>query len=105
MSEQEIPAAADAAMRRNPQHPGRIIAEGCIGPDAVGHGGAASITAAAARLGCERKTLSRVIHGHRPIAPDLALRLESEGWGSAETWLWLQERYDLAQLRASGRVR
>ena len=96
---QEIPARQDAAMRRAPQHPGALIAEGCIGPDAIEHGGAASVTDAARRLRLDRKTVSRVIHGHRPISPDLALRLESLGWGSAETWVWLQARYDLAQAR------
>lgn len=95
----EIEAREDAWQRLNPQHPGAAIADACIGPGAAPHGGAASVSAAAERLGVDRKTLSRVIHGHCAISPDMAVRLESVGWGSAESWLWRQARHDLAQAR------
>ena len=95
----EIKAKEDAWQRRNPQHPGAAIADACIGPEAVPHGGSASVSAAAELLGVDRKTLSRVIHGHCAISPDMAVRLESVGWGSAESWLWRQARYDLVQAR------
>ena len=95
----EIEAREDAWQRLNPQHPGAAIADACIGPEAAPHGGAASVSAAAERLGVDRKTLSQVIHGHCAISPDMAVRLESVGWGSAESWLWRQARYDLAQAR------
>lgn len=95
----EITATDDAALRRNPPHPGGAIASGCIGPDAAECGGEPNVSAAARRLGVDRKTLSRVVHGHCGITPALALRLESAGWGSAEGWLWRQARYDLAQAR------
>lgn len=95
----EIEAREDAWQRLNPQHPGAAIADACIGPEAAQHGGAASVRAAAERLGVDRKTLSRVIHGHCAVSPDMAVRLESVGWGSAESWLWRQARYDLAQAR------
>ena len=95
----EIEARDDAWQRLNPQHPGGAIADACIGPDAAKHGGAANVSAAAERLGVDRKTLSRVIHGHCAISPEMAVRLESVGWGSAESWLWRQARYDLAQAR------
>ena len=95
----EIEARDDAWLRLNPQHPGEAIADACIGPDAAQHGGAATLSAAAERLGVDRKTLSRVIHGHCAISPRMAVRLESAGWGSAESWLWLQARYDLMRAR------
>ena len=95
----EIEARDDAWLRLNPQHPGEAIADACIGPDAAQHGGAATVSAAAERLGVDRKTLSRVIHGHCAISPRMAVRLESAGWGSAESWLWLQARYDLMRAR------
>lgn len=98
-SEIEIGTSEDAELRCDPPHPGRAIADGCIGPDATGHGGEPNVTAAARRLGVDRKTLSRVIHGHCAISPALAVRLESAGWGSAEGWLWWQARYDLARER------
>ena len=99
MTEHEIPASEDAVMRRKPRHPGRIIAEGCIGPDAVGNGGAANVSEAARRLGIARHTLSRIIHGHAAITPSLAVRLEAEGWGTAEGWLHRQARWDIARER------
>ena len=57
------------------------------------------MSAAAERLGVDRKTLSRVIHGHCAISPEMAVQLESLGWGIAESWLRRQARYDLAQAR------
>ena len=92
----EIAAREDAWPRRNPEHPGQVIADGCIGADAASRGGAASVTAAAKQLRVDRETLSRVIHGHCAITPDMAAQLESAGWGSAESWLWRQARFDLA---------
>lgn len=95
----EIPARKDAAMRRDPPHPGWAIADGCIGPEAAQHGGERTIAAAAARLGVTPVQLSRVIHGHCAISPAMAVRLEMVGWGSAEGWLWEQARWDIARER------
>ena len=44
-------------------------------------------------------TLSRVINGHAGISPEMALRFEKMGWGTAESWVRLQTAYDLAQAR------
>ena len=93
----EMPARQDAAMRRDPPHPGRAIADGCIGPEAARHGGERTIAAAAARLGVTPAQLSRVIHGHSAISPAMAVRLELAGWVSAEGWLWEQARWDIAR--------
>jgi len=49
------------------------------------------------QLGYGREHLSRVLHGRAPISPDLALRLERPGIGSARTWLEVQADYDLWQ--------
>ena len=46
-----------------------------------------------------RHTLSRVLHGHAAISPEMAIRLEKAGWSTAEFWLRLQAAYDLAQAR------
>ena len=96
----EIEAREDAWQRLNPQHPGAAIADACMRPEAAQHGGEATVSAAAERLGVDRKTLSRVIPGHCAVSPYMAVRLESVGWGSAESWLWRQARYDLAQARS-----
>jgi len=42
-----------------------------------------------------RVTLSRGIHGHAGVSPNLAVRLERSGVGTARMWLSMQTRYDL----------
>ena len=58
-----------------------------------------SVTTAAAQLGIARVTLSRVLHGHAAISPELALRIEAwlgvERGGSARVWLAQQAAFDL----------
>jgi addiction module HigA family antidote len=58
-----------------------------------------SVTDAAAHLGVQRPTLSRVINGRSGISPEMAIRLEKAGWSNADMWLRLQSAYDLAQAR------
>ena len=78
---------------KNPPHPGRSIKDGCL--DALG----LTMTEGAARLGVARHTLSRVVNGHAAISPEMALRLELMGWGTAERWLRMQLAHDLARTR------
>jgi addiction module HigA family antidote len=47
-------------------------------------------------------TLSRVLHGHARISPNLAVRLEEAGVGTARAWLAMQSAHDLAVERTSG---
>ncbi len=61
-----------------------------------------SVGEAASRLGISRVTLSRVLHGHARISPNLAVRLEEAGVGTARAWLAMQSAYDFANERASG---
>ncbi|MHA6513348.1 HigA family addiction module antitoxin [Tessaracoccus sp. Z1128] len=56
----------------------------------------------AARLGISRVALSRVLHGHARVSPNLAVRLEEAGVGSARVWLAMQTAFDLAAERAAG---
>ena len=76
---------------KNPPHPGRSIKSTCLDPLGL------SITDAAKALGVTRQTLTRVIHGHCGISPEMSIRLEKMGWGPARTWLAAQTAYDLAQ--------
>lgn len=78
-------------MMKNPPHPGAIIGEDVLGELDL------TVSEAAARLGVSRVTLSRVIHGHAGISPNLAVRLELAGVGTARAWLALQTSYDLAR--------
>ncbi|CAB5003561.1 unannotated protein [freshwater metagenome] len=58
--------------------------------------------AAAESLGVSRVTLSRVINEHARNSPNLAVRLESAGVGTARGWLAMQTTHDLAGERAAG---
>ena len=81
---------------KNPPHPGRSIKDACLDPLSL------SVTEGSQRLGVARHTLSRVINGHAGISPEMALRFEKMGWGTAESWVRLQTAYDLAQARKYG---
>lgn len=67
--------------------------ENCLRPAGL------NVSQAARILGVARHTLSRVLHGHAGISPEMALRLEKAGWSNAEFWLRRQTSYDLAQVR------
>ena len=75
----------------NPPHPGETLLEDALPALHL------SIAELARRLGFARETLSRILHGHAPISPDLAVRLELAGIGTARTWLGVQADYDLWQ--------
>jgi addiction module HigA family antidote len=81
---------------KNPVHPGEVLREDVLGDLGLGVGEAAS------RLGISRVTLSRVLHGHARISPNLAVRLELAGVGTARAWLAMQTAHDLAAERAAG---
>ena len=67
--------------------------ENCLRPAGL------NVSQAARMLGVARHTLSRVLHGHAGISPEMALRLAKAGWSNAEFWLRRQTSYDLAQVR------
>ncbi len=81
---------------KNPIHPGEIIREDVLAELGL------SVSEAAERLGISRVSLSRVLHGHARISPNLAVRLEEAGVGTARAWLAMQSAHDLAAERASG---
>ena len=76
----------------NPPHLGELIRESM---DEVGW----NVTETAARLGCERGTLSRLLNGKAGVSAKMALALEDVGWGTAAHWMRMQASYDLAQAR------
>ena len=77
-----------------PVHPGEILREDVLADLGLGVG------EAAARLGISRVSLSRVLHGHARISPNLAVRLEQAGAGTARAWLAMQTAHDLALERS-----
>jgi len=76
----------------SPCHPGEILRDNL---EAAG----LSVTEAAARLGCTRQALSRLLNGKAGISPMMALALEGIGWSNAGLWMRLQASYELAQAR------
>jgi addiction module HigA family antidote len=81
---------------KKPVHPGAILREDVLSALEI------SIVEAAERLGVSRVTLSRVVHEHARLSPNLALRLEAAGVGTARAWLALQTAKDLADEKAAG---
>ena len=79
---------------KNPPHPGRNVRLTCLEPLAL------SVTDAARHLGVTRQALNNVVNEKSAISPEMALRLEMMGWGTADGWMTLQMNYDLARVRA-----
>jgi addiction module HigA family antidote len=77
----------------NPAHPGEIIREDCLRPLGL------TVTAAADALGVSRKQLSDVLNGHSGVSPEMAVRLEKVGWGTADHWLRMQMQRNLWEVR------
>ncbi len=76
----------------NPPHLGELIRESM---DDVGW----NVTETAARLGCERGTLSLLLNGKAGVSANMALALEDIGWGTADHWMRMQASFELAQAR------
>jgi addiction module HigA family antidote len=77
----------------NPPHPGEVIRELCLEPLSL------SVTAAARALGVTRKALSELLNGRTGVSPAMALRLAKAFDTTAESWLRLQQQYDLWKAR------
>ena len=82
--------------RRNPLHPGLHIAAWLEAADDYP---GMTVSEAARKLSVSRNSLSRVVNGRAPVTPALALKMEALGWATADDWMRLQIRYDLAQAR------
>ena len=76
----------------NPPHLGELIRESM---EEVGW----TVGKTAARLNCERGTLSRVLNRKAGVSAKMALALEAIDWGTADHWMRMQAAYELAQAR------
>ncbi|MDE0261207.1 MAG: HigA family addiction module antitoxin [Bryobacterales bacterium] len=79
-------------LRRDPPHPGTLVRVGCLG-------NSTTVSEAARQLGLAPPELERILAGKSGISPDLAVKMEALGWGSADLWVKLQSAYDLVQAR------
>ena len=78
---------------RRPTHPGAILREDVLPGLEISQGALAEL------LGVSRLTVSQLLHEHRALSPDMAMRLERLLGSSAESWLRMQEAVDLWEAR------
>lgn len=78
---------------RRPTHPGAGLREDVLPDLDVTQGKLSEL------LGVSRLTVSQLLHEHRALSPDMAMRLERLLGTSAESWLRMQEAVDLWEAR------
>ena len=79
-----------SACEASPLHPGALVRTGCLG-------NSKTVSEAARQLDLTRPEFESILAGESGISPDLAVKMETLGWATAEIWLKLQAAYDLAQ--------
>ena len=79
----------------NPPHPGEFIREVYITPFQI------SVRKVAESLGVSASTLNRLLNGENNVSPEMALRLSKTLGRSPESWLAMQDQYDLWHARQS----
>ena len=77
----------------NPPHPGEFIDEVYLKPFGL------SSRFLAQKLGVAPSTINRVIKKQSSVSPEMALRLSKAIGRSPESWLTMQDNYDLWQAR------
>jgi len=77
----------------NPPHPGEFISEIYLEPNGL------SGRELAESLGVAASTVSRILKGSGRVTPEMALRLSKSLGRSPESWLAMQDAYDLWQAR------
>lgn len=76
-----------------PPHPGAFIQEVYLAPNEI------SCRELALKLGVAASTLSRVLNGTSGVSPEMALRLSKALGRTPESWLTMQDNYDLWQAK------
>jgi addiction module HigA family antidote len=74
---------------RKPTHPGAILRDDVLPVLGI------SQEALADRLYVSRRTVSQIIHEHRPLTPDMAIRLAHLLGTTPESWLNMQQALDV----------
>lgn len=87
------------AKNRKPTHPGAILREDVLPSLNI------SQTELADCLGVSRRTVSQILHEHRPLTVDMAIRLAHFLGTTPESWLNMQQALDVWELeRKNSRV-
>lgn len=84
-------------MKRSPVHPGEMLREEFMRDYNM------SVSELASCLGVSRQTINELVHERRSVTPNIALRLQNLFGTSAETWMNMQQKYDLWQFRNAHR--
>lgn len=79
----------------NPPHPGEFIREVYLEPFGI------SSRQLASSLGVSPSTLSRLLKGSSGISPEMSLRLSKVLGRAPESWLAMQDMYDLSVARGT----
>jgi addiction module HigA family antidote len=79
----------------NPPHPGEVIQEIYLAPFGI------TGRRFAAKLSVSPSTLNRILKCQSSVSPEMALRLSKTLGRSPESWLTMQDNYDLWQARQS----
>ncbi len=77
----------------NPPHPGEFMAEIYLAPNGINGRELAD------NIGVASSTLSRLLKGDSRVTPGMALRLSKAIGRSPESWLAMQDAYDLWNAR------
>lgn len=77
----------------NPPHPGEFIASVYMEPHGL------SCRTLAKHLDVAPSTLSRVVKGQSAVTPEMALRLSKAVGRTPESWLTMQDNYELWQAK------
>ena len=77
----------------NPPHPGEFINDSYMKPFGL------SCRYLASKLNVAASTLNRILKKHSGVSPVMALRLSKALGRSPESWLAMQDSYDLWQAR------
>ena len=75
--------------QHNPLHPGEFIKRVYLEPFDLGSNEVAK------KLKVSPSTFNRLINGKSDVSPEMALRLSKVIGRSAESWLMMQDNYDL----------
>ena len=81
---------------RRPTHPGAILREDVLPELKI------TQQELADRLGVSRRTVSEILNEHRPLTPDMAIRIGKLLNTTPESWLRMQQTLDLWELEQRG---
>jgi len=77
----------------NPPHPGEFIVDVYVQPSGI------SVRTLAGKLGVTPSTAQRLLSGSHGVSPEMALRLSFVLGRTPESWLAMQDAYDLWKVR------